>query len=150
MVASPVFKAMFSSRFLEGSTERSPQHPYELCLPDDDAGALEVLLRVLHFSNKRKIPEIGNELVLKIAQLADKYDCVAAIQDSSERWLRILSDSRSSDPLTLATACFILEHRDLFQITTHKITSTYSENSLSDVLLKSGLPPSLKGMFTIV
>ena len=58
-LASPVFKAMFSSKFLEGSTIRSVQNPLKLPLPYDNPDALAVLFHTLHFSSKQKFLRLG-------------------------------------------------------------------------------------------
>lgn len=78
-LASPVFKAMFRSGFIEGTTVRSAEHPLELPLSDDNPDALTVLLHILHFSPSRKCLKSDVDLQLELAQLSKKYDCIASI-----------------------------------------------------------------------
>ena len=66
-LASPVFKAMFNSKFREGSTVRSVQNPLQLPLPDDEPDALAVLFHALHFSSKRTSLKLGADLQLHVA-----------------------------------------------------------------------------------
>ena len=134
-LASPVFKAMFSSNFLEGTTIRSAQNPLQLPLPDDDPDALVVLFHTLHFSSKRTFPSLGADLQVQIAQLADKYQCTASICGESRGWLGSLSDGdyESSTLWTLATIAFLMGHKDEFSDYTRKLLlgSTAAELDLS-------------------
>lgn len=122
-LASPVFKTMFNSKFLEGSAIRSVQNPLELPLPDDDPDALAVLFHTLHFSSKRKFLKLGADLQLDVAQLSDKYDCATSIYGESGRWLRSLSESDHSSLILWksSTIDFLMGHIDEFSNLTAKL-----------------------------
>jgi hypothetical protein len=50
-ITSPVFKAMLCGPFLEGQLVLSNVNPPVLSLPEDDPGAMELLINVLHYQN---------------------------------------------------------------------------------------------------
>ena len=151
-LASPVFKAMFSPNFLEGSTAQSPQNPLQLPLPADDPDALSVLFHSLHFSSKRTFPKLGADLQLQIAQLADKYQCTSSISGESGKWLRSFSegDYESSVLWTLSTIAFLMGHKDEFSKFTVKLVlgSTRAELDLSEP--NAALPETFKGMCCVL
>ncbi|KAI9867585.1 MAG: hypothetical protein M1813_008384 [Trichoglossum hirsutum] len=147
ILASPVFKAMLKSNFLEGNTARSTQHPLKLPLPDDDPDALTVLFQILHFSPKRKRLEPDVDLQLELAQLADKYDCVISIHAESEQWLHALNevDHESSILWKLSTIAFLMGHTEKFANFTAKLALTLSAAQLDGTTLVPSLPISIKG-----
>ena len=146
-LASPVFKAMFNSKFLEGSTIRSVQNPLELPLPDDDPDALSVLFHTLHFSSKRKFLKLGADLHLDVAQLSDKYECTTSISGESGRWLRSLSESdhESSILWKSSTIAFLMGHMDEFSNFTAKLVLKSTAAELDHTAPNSALPETLKG-----
>lgn len=147
-LASPVFKAMFNSKFLEGSTIRSVQNPLELPLPDDDPDALAVLFHTLHFSSKWKLLKLGADLQLDVAQLSDKYDCTISMYGESGRWLRSLSESdhESSTLWKSSTIAFLMGHIDEFSNLTAKLVLKVTAAELDLTAPNSALPETLKGM----
>ncbi|KAI9681152.1 MAG: hypothetical protein M1817_002434 [Caeruleum heppii] len=151
-LASPIFKAMFGSGFLEGNLDRSAQHPLELPLSDDSPDAWAVLFHILHFSSKRKFLMPDVDLHLEIAQLSDKYDCMASVQAESKQWLRSRSgtDYESSILWKLTTITFLLDHTEEFANFTAKLASTLSAAELDDATLATVLPGSLKGTLQVL
>lgn len=75
---SPVFRAMLGPNFAEGAQLRSSNGDFELELPDDEAAATDTAISILHHTWKppKFLPK-GQ--LLPLAQVAHKYDCVAAI-----------------------------------------------------------------------
>ena len=152
-LASPVFKPMFNSNFLEGNTIRSVQEPLKLPLPDDDPDPLAVLFHTLHYSSKRTFPSLGADLQLQIAQLADKYQCTASICGESRGWLGSLSegDYEASILWTLSTIAFLMGHKVQFSNYTRNLllSSTAAELDLSAP--SSALPAeTIKGVSLIL
>ena len=147
-LASPVFKAMFNSNFLEGSTFRSVQNPLKLPLPYDDPDALAVLFHTLHFSPKLRSLKLGVDLQLDVAHLSDKYVCTNSIHGESERWLRSVSESdhNTSALWKLSTIAFLMGHIDEFSNLTAKLVWKISAAELDQTTLSSALPDVLKGM----
>jgi hypothetical protein len=147
ILASPVFKAMLKSKFRKGRTTRSTQHPLKLPLPDDNPDALTVLFHILHFSPKRKRLEPDVDLQLELAQLADKYDCMASIHAESEQWLHSLTevDHEPSVLWKLSTIAFLISHTEEFATFTAKLALTLSAAELDDATLHPSFPVSFKG-----
>jgi hypothetical protein len=86
-LASPVFAAMLSPPFKEGSS-LSSGHGCEILLPEDDPGAMALLCSCLHFRTDQ-IPTVLEFPLLKaLAILCDKYDCTKAISAWIVLWLR--------------------------------------------------------------
>jgi hypothetical protein len=92
-VASPVFKAMLNGRFLEGielSKAKTSAEPYlaQLPLPEDDAEAMTLLCKLLHFDID-DIPERPNPQSLEnLAFACDKYGCISPLRYSGGTWIR--------------------------------------------------------------
>ena len=83
---SPVFKALLSPRFKEGS-ELAANFTAEIPLPDDEGYAMHALCQVLHLRNKSFSDSMPYDELLKIANLADKYDCTEAVMHAAELWM---------------------------------------------------------------
>lgn len=151
-LASPVFKAMFNSRFLYGSTSRSVQTPLKLPWPDDHPDALAVLFHTIHFSSKRKFLELGVDLQLDVAQLSDKSHCTTSIYGESGRWLRSWSESghESSVLWKLSSIAFMLGHVDEFSNLTAKLVSKLTAAELDDIVPDPALPEALRGMSSVL
>lgn len=151
-LASPVFKAMFNSRFLEGGTSRSVQTSLKLPLPDDHSDASAVLFHTLHFSSKQKFLKLGVDLQLDVAQLCVKYHCTASIYGESGRWLRSWSESghESSVLWKLSNIAFLLGHVDEFSNLTAKLVSKLIATELDDTAPDPALPEALRGMSSIL
>ena len=66
---SPVFKALFSDKFQEGSILQADGF-VRVPLPDDPADGMIILLKVLHF----QVTYVTPSLLMQIAQMVDKYD----------------------------------------------------------------------------
>ncbi|KAM5370201.1 hypothetical protein ACJZ2D_008604 [Fusarium nematophilum] len=92
-MASPVFQAMLGGRFREGlalsDAKASPgQDPFRLSLPDDDAEAMELLCKVLHFKVDGIPVRPSSNLLLSLAGICDKYQCIQVLQYCGGLWVR--------------------------------------------------------------
>ena len=75
-LASPDFAALLSPRFAEG--QGSGQEDWTVSLPDDDAEAMLVICRTIHFvDTASESPPFS--LIAKVASLCDKYDLAVAL-----------------------------------------------------------------------
>lgn len=89
IMMSPVWKAMLSGKFREGSTM------HEIPLPDDDPEAMKFILNIVHLrpssapksfvDNNNRFSEVEIALLSEITILCDKYDC-ATLCKNSGRW----------------------------------------------------------------
>ncbi|PSK54103.1 Protein farnesyltransferase subunit beta [Elsinoe australis] len=84
--ASPVFQAMLSDRYAKGQ-DLSRQSPSEIILEDDEESILEAVLRMVHNDFDNSYDDFW-ESPNKIAQLCDKYDCIAFLTGYMGVWLR--------------------------------------------------------------
>lgn len=90
-LASPAWAAMLDPKVAWAESNKG-----EIELPDDDANAMLVVLRLAHL----KFPPAGftltNRLLYNLAVLCDKYDLVSLVQPFVETWARVRSTSSTS------------------------------------------------------
>lgn len=77
-LASSVFQALFSDRFVEGQN-LSGTNPPALSFPEDDGQSLATLCSILHW-NEVSIDGKDATAVMNLAILADKYNCIAPLK----------------------------------------------------------------------
>lgn len=68
-------------------TKAESATPFEIDMPDDDGKAMEIVCSLVHLKNDSFSADIPSQLVLRIAVLADKYDCIGALRLAAELWL---------------------------------------------------------------
>lgn len=95
-LSSPVFAALFSPHFKEGSS-LSSEHPTEIPLPEDDPEAMTLLCNCLHFRTDQVPRDIEFPLLKCLAILCDKYDVAKAILPWSILWLQKWETSNCED-----------------------------------------------------
>lgn len=105
--ASPVFRAMFFSGFIEAQKHRAPDVPWTADFPDDNVEAMELLLCVTHYkfdAIPRTLPSTSQQCdtarLCQLAVLTDKYQCTHLWQPWISFWLR-KSEYQASDPACL-------------------------------------------------
>ena len=87
ILASPVFKGVFSPNFSEGSDLLNATTSCEIKLPEDDTEAMTVICYALH--HRRITPhDLHFELLEKVAFLCDKYDLADVLTPWSGLWLQ--------------------------------------------------------------
>ena len=84
-VASPVFKAMFGPRFLEGQ-DLNTTTPKRVSLPEDNAAAMTTLCNVVHHRHNSVRKVLALEQVVELATICDKYNCSEAFSLWSYNW----------------------------------------------------------------
>ena len=105
---SSVFKAMLKPRFREGHELATATSAVEIPLPDDDACAMIIICQVMHLRNDlvHKAGKMSAAMVLRVAELSDKYDCTVALEPTVrlrlETCLDIFSTAELQDLLTTA------------------------------------------------
>jgi hypothetical protein len=115
-LASPVFAAMFRSRFKEGLGNHSmAESTYVIPLPEDDAEAFTLLCNVIHFRFD-DIPRKPDLTCLEhLAFICDKYDCRRALTAQCALWLNIWIESRTAlDWKKLLLVAYVLNVSDAF------------------------------------
>ncbi|KAK5132808.1 hypothetical protein LTR08_008609 [Meristemomyces frigidus] len=87
--ASSVFKAMLRPQFKEGLALASASSAVEIPLPADDGEAMKIMCQVIHLRND-VVPKAGlvsAAVILGVAELGDKYDCIVALEPTARHWL---------------------------------------------------------------
>ena len=114
MVSKP-FNALLGPNFKEGQASSPAGQPKEIDLPDDDASAMETICFVIHHRADnlydRGCSTTPADLLLKVATLADKYDCTAAIRGYAKSWVRHNGTARSTtkELVHTLTAAYIFD-----------------------------------------
>ena len=83
---SPVFRALLSPRFREGS-HLAANATVEIALPEDNGNAMKILCQVLHLRNNNVPRRLRLEELLATAKLADKYDVVEGAKHAADGWM---------------------------------------------------------------
>ncbi|KAH6673377.1 hypothetical protein B0J14DRAFT_562842 [Halenospora varia] len=113
-LASPVFAAMFSPRFKEGSSLNSGC-PYELPLPEDEPEAMTLLCNCLHFRTDHIPRSVEFSLLKALAILCDKYNVANAISAWNILWLQKWETSKCEDGFEgLLTVIYALDCAEAF------------------------------------
>lgn len=93
-LASPVFKAMFSSNFKESAVLQSTG-TLNVPLPDDDATPLLILLNIIHGQTKEIPQEMDLYMLTRIAIMVDKYRLQGlAVKIMSRIWIDHLYENK--------------------------------------------------------
>jgi hypothetical protein len=119
-LTSPVFDAMFSPHFKEGS-HLSPEVPSEVPLPDDEPEAMTVLCNCLHFRNGHVPRNVDFPLLRSLAVLCDKYNCAKSIFPWSILWLQRWETEKCEDGFeALLIVIYALDCAEAFKKATKK------------------------------
>ena len=136
-LASPVFKAMLSPRFLK--KEPSSEGLVEVPLPDDDPEALTLLCRILHLRS-RNVEISSFHMFKNLSLLCDKYDATEAFMPwSTNCYLKqqysFPSPSWMSEQSNIGKSLYVaygFKNVSGFALATHKFLLGCSEKTLSD------------------
>ena len=150
IVASPVWKAMFSRRFSEGqklSAGSSAENgPVKIELLDDDRDGLLLLCKVLHFQTTKDIQ--GIHVLDAIATISDKYQCTPAIKYPSTVWLtEYLSHIGETGYESLLTICYKFDNAAMFESYTKELIQRNTDGfkKLAGYNSEDILPPQTYG-----
>jgi hypothetical protein len=153
---SPVFKSMLGPNFSEGQDSRSFQQPKTIDLPDDDPTAMVRLCRMLHFNQsadgEKPLQEETTPVILQVAILADKYDCMRTALPSLRLALLELSVKPTPhvgysihSPADLAAVAYLLRLEDLCRLFTRRMVLDMDDSFIPLLREAAGqvLPASL-------
>lgn len=88
-LVSTVFKAMFSSRYHEGSMLNATAGlPVSVSLPEDDPEAVSLACRMFHYKLDATLEKPCLRVLDKLAAFCVKYDCTRAVRPSTRLWVR--------------------------------------------------------------
>ena len=150
-IASPVFDAMFASRFSEGVAARSVETPLRLPLIDDDAQALLIILNALHFYTQGVIQVADENTIHSVALLGDKYDLCAAVYGDTGRWLHHYCIEEAGRPTVFNSnshflaceAAFMLDQEHAFEQITGILITKLSKRILESASTFQAFPTEL-------
>ena len=161
-LASPVFKALLKPNFSEGQALRDGKTA-RIEFPDDDVEAMTTLCQIIHFQPGNTV-NVKDELLINLAMLTDKYDCVGVTRCFGESALssRLSSQEEHISDGRLLFPAYILDDAVSFQIITKRIVyelkgvgcASYSVYGLSEVeegmlpagLVRESLPANHQGI----
>ncbi|RDW58953.1 BTB/POZ domain-containing protein [Aspergillus mulundensis] len=88
-LASPVFKAMFMSNFMEGLSVKNsdPSNPAVVKLPEDDPEAFRIFSNIAHHRLDRLPHQLEIDQLDGLAMLVDKYQCASLIRGVGRSWI---------------------------------------------------------------
>ncbi|KAK4894655.1 hypothetical protein LTR49_028360 [Elasticomyces elasticus] len=151
--ASPVFAAMLKGSFAEGRMSKTVDSPAEIRLEDGDDEAFVLLCKLLHFRHdgdstlRNMTPAALTERVVRLAKIADKYDCIDAFELIGEgllsRCARCAEDTLPFVSMAnLAAAAYLLQQKWYFALFTRRLVLQYNEpfSVLSGAQYANSLP----------
>ncbi|MCJ1282600.1 hypothetical protein MMC26_001925 [Xylographa opegraphella] len=110
-LASPVFKAMLNSRFIEGAS-KFPSGEKKVGLPDDSFDTVKTFCSIIHFQGLKAVRPRSLELIEDMSIFCDKYDAT----DAAMLWSSLhLESYLSKSPLWYTPFLFSSVERDMHQ-----------------------------------
>lgn len=122
---SQPFRAMFAPEWRTGHAHKTSNGFQMKWLPDDDGTALQLICGVIHHESHAMPNEIPAQTVLRVAIMADKYDCCRALRYASESWLNPKRDV-VDDLFILTAAAYLFDNATAFRQLTKKMILTYN------------------------
>jgi hypothetical protein len=117
-LASPVFRAMFTSMFKEGLALRAPSSPggrATIKLPSDSADAFRIFSYYAHHNLEALPNTISPDSLLELAIFIDKYGCAALMMHTCETWSKQCLKGVSEEGLwQLLQAAYVLRWESSF------------------------------------
>ncbi|CAK7274998.1 hypothetical protein SEPCBS119000_006459 [Sporothrix epigloea] len=111
--ASPVFNAMLGPNFAEGQ-QLKKSGLTEVVLPDDDAEAMELILKVIHGCNDTVPEKLTPDELVAVAVAADKYDCVGSLTFAMQIWLSCMSMTDPENLWAVAMTALVFRRQKAF------------------------------------
>ncbi|KAM0499011.1 hypothetical protein ACHAP8_005715 [Fusarium lateritium] len=141
MTVSKPFAVMLGPNWKEGQDMRDPDGPFHLSLPEDNAIALKIICSVVHYQNKEVPRTLPAGDVLAVAVVADKYDCVNALEFASDTWLRPPGDD-PDNLMLLTAAAYLFRNAQAFKEITRALVLGHdgAYHTLSSDEVESAMP----------
>lgn len=120
--ASPVFAAMLGPNFKEGhALSAGDCASVDVPLPEDDAVAFGWVCRVLHSQADTNLWLPTPREIIKVLDIAEKYDLQKGIQISVQVWINRREDLITNDLWLLSLACCRAHDVEGFKSTTRRL-----------------------------
>ncbi|KAH7394023.1 hypothetical protein DE146DRAFT_790354 [Phaeosphaeria sp. MPI-PUGE-AT-0046c] len=122
--ASKPFRAIFAPKWRAGHEVKTTNGVVTIPLPEDDGVALQVICAVIQHENHTILNNLPAHTILRIAIMADKYDCYHALRYASESWLNPAKDV-VDDLSILTAAAYLFRNATAFRQLTKKMILMY-------------------------
>lgn len=105
---------MVGPQFKEGQRLARNQST-EINMPEDDAEAMEIMLSVIHGCNNAVLDGLDASRILRVALMADKFDCKEALAFAARVWLNCANVIDSNQLLLLLRAAYWFDDAKSFK-----------------------------------
>lgn len=115
-MASPIFRAAFATAGNTGKTEdERTQHKNIVSVQDDNGDAIYILANILHLRNDKLPTRIHPDMLCKLADLAQKYQCAVAVRPATLQWFdRLYALDNPGDMWRVIEAAYLLDEATFF------------------------------------
>ncbi|KAJ4178250.1 hypothetical protein NW755_013351 [Fusarium falciforme] len=132
--ASPVFSAMLAGHFREGQMLQDATasgQPVEIPLPGDDFEAFKLICIAIHrqASTTQYCP--SEEVLMRVLQIADKYNLVDSVFLSMEFWARKYVPDPTLNHFLLMIICHQIKSQELFQLFSRSLVLNHGGSFMS-------------------
>lgn len=117
--ASPVFSVMLAGHFREGQMLQDAAasgQPVEIPLPGDDFEAFKLICIAIHRQANTTQYCPSEQVLMRVLQIADKYNLVDSVFLSMEFWARRYVPDPTLNHFLLMIICHQIKSQDLFQL----------------------------------
>ncbi|KAM6514665.1 hypothetical protein FSOLCH5_008905 [Fusarium solani] len=117
--ASPVFSAMLAGHFREGQMLHDAAAsglPVEIPLPGDDSEAFKLICIAIHRQASTTQYWPSEEVLMRVLQIADKYNLIDSVFLSMEFWARKYVPDPTLNHFLLMIICHQIKSQELFQL----------------------------------
>lgn len=128
--ASKPFAAMLGPDWKEGQSLIDRGSRAEIFLPEDNAAALENICAIIHHQNSRVSTSLTPDVILDVAIIADKYDCVDVLKFASYHWLRPGKAVPPTSLILLTAAAYLFHIPEAFKELTKALVLDYEGSYL--------------------
>ncbi|KAI8667719.1 BTB domain-containing protein [Fusarium keratoplasticum] len=132
--ASPVFSAMLAGHFREGQMlhdAAASGKSVEIPLPGDDFEAFKLICIAIHrqASTTQYCPT--EEVLMRVLQIADKYNLVDSVFLSMEFWVRKYVPDPTLNHFLLMIICHQIKSQELFQLFSRSLVLNHGGSFMS-------------------
>ncbi|KAM0433354.1 hypothetical protein ACHAPT_004231 [Fusarium lateritium] len=117
--ASPVFAAMLAGHFREGQMLQEASftgRPVEIPLPGDNFEAFKLICIAIHRQGNTKQHTPKTPTLMRVLEIADKYNLVDSVSLSIEFWARRYVLDPTAGHFMLMIICHQIKSQELFQL----------------------------------
>ncbi|KAI8666009.1 BTB domain-containing protein [Fusarium keratoplasticum] len=132
--ASPVFSAMLAGHFREGQMlhdAAASGQSVEIPLPGDDFEAFKLICIAIHRQASTTQYWPSEEVLMRVLQIADKYNLVDSVFLSMEFWARKYVPDPTLNHFLLMIICHQIKSQELFQLFSRSLVLNHGGSFMS-------------------